>query len=44
MLGNRIREQLRQVESVPSVEIRTGQAGTRQDPVPIKLQAVQILK
>lgn len=44
VLGNRIREQLRQVESVPSVEIRTGQAGTRQDPVPIKLQAVQILK
>ena len=42
VLGQRIREQLRQVESAPSVEIRTGNAGTRQDPAPIKLQATKV--
>ena len=42
VLGNRIHQQLKQIECVPSVEIRTGNLGTRQDPTPIKLQAKKV--
>ena len=42
VLGNRINQQLKQIECVPSVEIRTGNIGTRQDPTPIKLQAKKV--
>ena len=41
-LGNRVRVQLKQLESAPSVELRTGGVGTTQDPVGIQLQATKV--